>query len=254
MNKRNNRRARPALRLSAICILALAIFLPRAASADALTRGAASAEIRQLPAYAVMAEHYPTEYAQVLDIIVDGLTSGRRFSDIVLDATPIVAQLVVREGPKANIENTLALMRLTRVQAKALEAIDPKLCLVLLGSAKADKPLGMEMPAVLFDQELVLTANLLRQTATAPEPPPTLALSEKAIEAIAIEAYGALPGDELRVAIRQTEGDPSKASTPLQQTAYCEFSMALFDILLKMPPVEATSTFKAMNLAAAQGR
>jgi hypothetical protein len=42
MNKRNNRRSRPALRLSAICILALAIFLPRATSADALTREAAS--------------------------------------------------------------------------------------------------------------------------------------------------------------------------------------------------------------------
>lgn len=253
MNHRSKRRFLPGLRLSASCILAVAIFLPRAASAEALTREAASAEIRQLPAYAVMAEHYPTEYARVLDIVVGGLTSGRRFNDIVLDVNPIVVQLVVREGPKANVENTLAMMRLTRAQAKALEAVDPKLCLVLLGSAKADKPLGVEMPAGLLEQELTLTANLLRQTAVAPEPPATSALSDKVIEAIAMEAYDALPGDELRVAMRQIEGNPSNASTPLQQTAYCEFSMALFDVLLKMPPVEAVRTFKAMNLAA-QGR
>ena len=250
MFNRSDMRPRSGPRYLAICLLAMTALLPRTAHADAVTRQAADAEIRQVPAYAVMAQHYPSEYQRVLDIVLDGLNSGRRFNDIVLDINPIVVALVVQQAPKANVENTLAMIRLTRAQAKALEAIDPKLCLVLLGSAESEKAIGLQMPAGLLEQELALTANLLRQTALAPESPPTSPLSEKAIEAIAIEAYDALPGDQLRVAMRQIEGDPAKASTPLQQTAFCEFSMAMFDALLKMQPVEAVRTFKAMNLAA----
>jgi len=204
----------------------------------------------EVPAYAVMAKHFPTEYAQVLDIVVSGLNSGRRFNDIVLSINPIVVELVVRQAPKANVENTLASMRLTRAQAKALEGVDPKLCLVLLGFAKSDRAMGLSMPPELLQQELVLTANLLGQTALAPEPPSTAPLPEDVLKNIAIEAYDALPGDALRVAMREIEGDPTKAVTSLQQTAFCEFTMAMLDVMLKMPPVEAVRTYKAMSIEA----
>ncbi len=249
MSHRSCGRARLAQRLAITCMLALTLSGAPAAQAAPQTKEAASAEIQQVAAYAVMAKHFPAEYAKVLDVVVTGLNSGRRFNDIVLEINPIVVELVLRQAPMANVENTLASIRLTRAQAKAMEAIDPKLCLVLLGSATSDRAIGLDMPPELLEQELALTANLLRQTALAPEPVVTAPLPDGVLEDIAVTAYDALPGDQLRVAMREIEGDPTKASTALQQTAFCEFSVAMFDVLLKMPPVEAVRTFKAMTVS-----
>lgn len=217
-----------------------------AAAAERLTREAAVAELDALPLYQVLAKHYPKVHDQLIDDLVRGVNAGRPYSAVTGDINAVVANLVGEQMPKANVENTVAMMALARDQANAVLAKDPAMCLSILGVRAFDIGAVRALPEELTEREAVLMAKLLKQTAVAPE---TLssARKDKTIEAVAMDAYDRLSDDRLRVALGEIAGDPKKAATPLQQTAFCEFTIGMFDLLLKMPPIEGAQTFRALS-------
>ena len=227
--------------------LAAGLFLAHPAIAETLTREAAIAQLNSVPLYPVLAKHYPATYAQVVDGLVQGANSGRRYSEMVAETNQMVATLVAEQGAKANVENTVGMLSLTRDQAKSALARDPGYCLSVLGVRAHDMAAINALPEELTKREMALMVKLLEQTALNPEPAPPEKLAQKKLEAIAMQAYDRLPSDELRVALRAIEGDPKKATSPLEQTAFCEFSIAMFDIMLAMPPIEAAQTFKGIS-------
>lgn len=217
-----------------------------AAAAERLTREAAVAELDALPAFRVLAKHYPAIYAQLLDDLVRGVNAGRPYSAITGEINAVIVKLVGEQMPKANVENTLAMMAMAREQASIMLAKDPAFCLSVLGVRPFDIGATRALPEDVTDRERVLMAKLLEQTAVAPEAPSNVR-KDKTVEAVAMDAYDRLSDDRLRVALGEIAGDPAKAATPLQQTAFCEFSIAMFDLLLKMPAVEGAQTFRAFS-------
>lgn len=217
-----------------------------AAAADRITREAAAAEVAAIPLFQVLAKHYPKLHDQLLDDLVRGINAGRPYSALTAEINAEIVKLVVEQTPKANVENTIAMLSITRDQASAVLAKDPAFCLSLLGVRPYDINATRALPEALADRERVLMAKLLEQTAVAPEAP-SATRREKAAQAVAIDAYDRLSDDRLRVALGEIAGDPTKAVTPLQQTAFCEFSIAMFDQLLKMPPVEGAQLFRALT-------
>jgi hypothetical protein len=231
-------------RLATALVLALAFATP--AAAERITREAAAEELDAIPLYQVLAKHYPAVHAQVLDGLVQGINGGRPYRTMIADLNAVVVKLVTQQAPKANIENTLALLKLTRDQAKVTLARDPAGCLSVLGVREYDIAAVRALPEDLTQREMSLMTKVLEQTAVAPETP-AVKIDEKALEAIALDAYDRLPDDRLRVAFGEIGGDPAKAKDPLSQTAFCEFSIAMFDILLAMPPIEGAQNFRGLN-------
>ena len=231
------------LRSLLAAVVAVAVFGVHPSHAAVLTREAAAAELQTLPLFKVLAQHYPDTYDQMLTKLVEDVNKGRRLQDITAELKPIYVNLLGQQLPKANVENSQAMLRLVIDQAKAAEAIDPQLCLSLLGVAQSTDSLEHALPQELVTKEQALAAKLFEQAATAPEAPPK-ALSSAQLEKIAFQAYDALPGDQLRAAIRAIDGDPKKAATPIQQTAFCEFSIAMLESIGKLPPIEGAQAFK----------
>ena len=227
-------------------VAALAMATATAAPAEIFSRKQVAAELSVMPLYQTLAKHYPTTHSKIVGEIADGLNNGRRRSDVVAELHSLVIALLAKEAPKANIENTVNLLSITRDQTKATLAKDPAACMALLGLAPDDGALAKALPQDLVDQEMVVTAKLLEQTALAPEQPVD-PLDPQTVDALAFEAYDRLPDDRLRAAFMRIGGDASKATDPISQTAYCEFSLAMFDIMLSMPPIEAARTFKGFN-------
>lgn len=226
-------------------IAAASLFAAQPSQAAMLTRESAGAELQTMPLFKVLAEHYAATYDKMLTMMVEGVNNGRRLQDVTAELNPIYVGLVGEQLPKANIENSQAMLRLVIEQGKAAGAIDPQLCLSLLGLAKPAKPLATQLPAELVAKEQAISARLLEQTALAPEAP-TAAMTDALLEKIAFEAYDAMPGDQLRAAMRGIDGDPKKAVTPLQQTAYCEFSIAMLETIEEMRPIEGSRAFKGL--------
>jgi hypothetical protein len=237
-------RAKTLRRLAAALALTLAFASP--AAAERIAREAAAEELQTIPLYSMLAKHYPAVYAQVLDGLVQGINGGRPHKAMVADLNAVVVQLVAQQTPKANIENTLAVLKLTREQAKVTLARDPAGCLSILGVRQYDIAAVRALPEDLTQREMSVMTKLLEQTALAPEAP-AVRINAKALEAIAMDAYDQLSDDRLRVAFGEIGGDPAKANDPLSQTAFCEFSIAMFDILLAMPPIEGAQNFRALN-------
>ena len=216
------------------------------ARAETITREAAIANLNQHPLYPALAKYYPATYARLVDDLVAGINSGRPYGQLIGELNDMVTALVFEQTPKATVENTLALLSLNRDQAKATLALDPAYCLSLLGMRKLDIGLVQQLPRQLIDREAALMAKVLEQTSTRPDTTPPADLSETQILDLGVRAYDQLASDQLRVAFAETEGEPDNAVTPLQQTAHCEYTIEMLDILLAMPPVEGARTFKAL--------
>jgi len=218
-------------------------FSTQAAAAD-ITREQASLEVKELAPYRVMAEHYPAEYEKMLSLLVKEARKGRSVREVALDNNAVITELVERQIPKANMDNALRNLSFMIVGAKAAMAVKPKYCLAVLGVAKSDRPFAEYLPSALEAENLSMTAELLRQTATAPEPPPppTAGMLKRKL---AENAYFSLPSEPLSLAFRETRGEPSRAITMIQQEAFCRVSVRLLEQILSMPPAEAAATFKS---------
>lgn len=193
-----------------------------------------------------MANHYPDHYRLILDKVEPLYARGATVSSMSLVLYKLNAELFSRQLPKANVANTIASLQLTRDEGVAALAIDPGYCLDVLGLRKADRAPGLSLPPALVDRELALMAEVLEQTALAPEKTPA-PLSEDELERLAIAAYDDLPSDDLRLAFGRVGGDGSKADDMLSRTAVCEFSLAFFSQILRLPPVEGAKTFRALT-------
>ncbi|HEY9234807.1 MULTISPECIES: hypothetical protein [Phenylobacterium] len=232
-------------------LLAMAVGSPAAAEGPA-SRDAIAQEFRTFPLYQTIERRYPETYAAILNLMVDGTNRGRRHRDLVADGHARIVALLAEQAPKANVENTLRMAEITRDEARAVLAKDPATCLVLLGLRPHDIAMTDALPEALLKKEQAIMAQLLEQTAVAPEQTPVKALDDSAAEKLGIKAYDRLPDDQLRAAFLRIGGDPKNANDPVSQTAFCEFTIAMFDIILDMPPVEAAQIYKAFNALGAE--
>lgn len=232
----------------ALAIAALAYSVPAAEppKAPVPTREQLSSELKTMRVYQVMADHYPEHYRRILDEIEPLYARGATVASMSLALYKLNAQLFSEQLPKANVANTIASLELTRDEGAAALAVDPGYCLDVLGLRPVTSAPGLTMPAALVERELALMAEVLEQTARAPEKIPD-PLSEEEVERLGIAAYDDLPADELRLAFGRVGGDGAKADDTVSRTAVCEFSLAFFNRILKLPPVEGARTFRALT-------
>lgn len=229
-----------AARLGAVVALA---FATEAAGAE-LTREQASDEVKTLAPYRVMSEHYPAEFEKMLALLVKESKKGRSVREVALDNNPVMSELMSRQLPKTSASNALLELQYTIVEAKAAAAVKPKYCLAVLGMSKSDRPFDDYLPPDLAVKQMELAADVLLQTATAPEAPPP-PIDGKLLRKITEDAYFSLPNERLRAAFNETGDDPSRAITPLQQTAHCQLAIGILEQILALPPAEAAVTYRS---------
>lgn len=219
-------------------------FATQAAAAD-ITREQASLEVRQLAPYQVMAEHYPAEFEKMLSLLVKEAKKGRSVREVALDNNPVISILTGKQMRKANTSNALRVLRNELDRAKAAAAVKPKYCLAVLDVAKSDRPFAEYMPPALEAESLTLMAEVLLQTATAPEPPPPRVDGQLKYK-IWDNAYFSLPSEPLSVAYRETGGETSRAISTIQQDAHCRVWISVLEQISNLPPDEAAMTVRSM--------
>lgn len=234
-----------------LCLSLTAMASAHAAEPAVMSREAISAQLRATPLYQVLADDYPDHFAKLLDRIQPMFARGATTVSIGEVLREMNGELISRQLPKANVANTLESMKLSRDQSRAALAIDPAYCMTVLGMGGPPITGDLGALAPLVDREMAFSADMLRQTARNPEPPPK-SMPQEQLQRLAVAAYDDLPSDQLRLAFQQIGGNGRNAKDAMGQTAFCEFSIALVDKILKLPPVEAAQTFRALGAVEAE--
>lgn len=228
-----------------VCLALATMAAVQAAEPSVHSREAISAQLRQIPFYQVLADDYPDHFEKLLDHVQPMFARGATTASIGEAMREINGELIARQLPKANVANTIESMKLSRDQSRAALAIDPAYCMTILGMGGPPITDNLVALAPLVQRELAFSAEMLKQTAKDPAPPPA-AMPQERLQQLAMAAYDDLPSDQLRLAFQQIEGNGRNAKDALGQTAFCEFSIGLVDEILKLPPVEAAQTFRAL--------
>lgn len=208
-------------------------------------RQKAAEALLKIPVYAVISRRFPDTYGRILDGISEGISAGKTIREIIVDVRPIYLDLLTREGPKADAENTRALMILKRDIANAALEKSPDACLAFWGLAKGQPQWIREIPQRLAEQDLIVAAKVLEQTAVRPAEP-AKPVAEDVMENLGNKVVDDLPSNEVRRDYYSMDGDLTKAQSPGEKRAACLYLTGMVNALLALPGDEGPELFRSL--------
>lgn len=184
--------------------------------------------------------HYPKDY-QRLETRVRGASAP---SDAGAAFAEIFADVMMRQRPLADAEQSYALFQVSLDEGRALRRIDPMGCALFLDGRGAPASLAKVLTPRMQARDEKVAAQVLAQAATKPA-----ALSAPMplddLIALSVEAVATLPdADQKQVAaIFTDERDPQ---TPEEGRVMCDFNIARAEAILARPKPVAGAMVRAI--------
>jgi len=185
-----------------------------------------------LPNVQAIRTHYPEDYA-TLRTNVMALPASATPDQAKAAVGSLMATVMKRETPKADADNSLALIALTRDEARAIRASDVAGCTAFLNGAASAKVMGL-ITTDLQARDQQVVSKLLAQAATRPAAP-TNSLEPGELQPLIAKALSSMPAQDQDLAAAVVDGGRAPA-TPDEHRAVCDFNLAIFDAVLAMPP------------------
>ncbi len=230
------------LRRAGVALGVMAVLL---AGCDFLHRPTIEEQADKIPSLKALHDYYPQEYQQVIAMLKASKLDASNKVAVQDHIRPVIAQLMAKQAPHMSEENAIATFHLAVDEAKTLKARSAEDCVNFLNGGGR---FGFAADEVFTKEELerdtTLTAKLLAQTAVSPLPTAAPLSSEQRAK-LARAAVDTLPAAsrETLMPILQYGGTPVGAA---QQGAYCDFTIAILQQLLAMPPKESGPMFRAL--------
>jgi hypothetical protein len=197
------------------------------------------------PPYAVLKQYYPTEYANIVQTVI--ATSPDNTDQIALgnSISPHYLSLVQRQLQKADDANVIAYLGIAEEQAKAALAFSPKLCASMEAGVKPDVSLEKVFSPDLMNRIMVVSADVLRQSATNPFTQMGSALSPTISSSVGEKALARLTETERSIAMRAVQMHGVVASDG-EARAYCDFVIATFEQIRSLPSHQSAAYFRTI--------
>ena len=216
---------------TAAAVISFAAASPAWAAPSAKSMTAAREGLLQTPLYHSVETYYPGVFETMVTRLAEGLDAGLPWRDLVMTVRPIYIDLVSTAKGKADARMAVALMKLMRDQASEALAKGPSYCMGILGYAEIPELPYEYLSQATLRRETDWTAELLKQVATQPPPPPA-PLDSAEMTKLSTQAFDALPDNDTRAAFIRISDNLSSAKTPTEQRAACLYNIAWMDILV----------------------
>ncbi|MFN3856270.1 MAG: hypothetical protein ACK4RV_00860 [Caulobacter sp.] len=218
----------------------------------------ARAAMDQLPDVQAIKQYYPNDYAE-LQRNLEVIKNERKGTTGVAQYVRAQANAVLlREARKGNDDNLVALMTLRRDKAVAIAEKSPAYCFEFVGGRRLsfdpDTIVGPEM----VERERAITAEVLKQTATAPvlnaagavkddekiETRVELYYQVEVRDAVAAKARARFTPDEQKTIQMLASRSVSLQGDTAKQSLMCRYGIAQIDETLKLPKDKAAMVYR----------
>lgn len=197
------------------------------------------AQIDELPTVRAIKAHYPNDYSR----LEAGVRNARSDADAGRAADEVLGAVLVRQRAQADAESAVSLYEVTRAEGRALQKSDPEGCAAFMEGRPAPGLSGVQTPE-LRAQDRNASAKLLEQTALRPAPP-AKPMAIEDLTPLGAQAIAAFPEAKQNLVISLLKsGRTPQAGAESQAT--CDFNLALADVILARPRLEAGALVRSM--------
>ncbi|MGO4408464.1 MULTISPECIES: hypothetical protein [unclassified Brevundimonas] len=208
----------------------------------------ADAELFAIPAFKVLHDDYPTDYAVMRDAAVQSLKAGETNIQTINRIRPRLLEIFGAQMMKASDATIGRQLGFIVKQATFLQSQEPQYCHELLntpGHISFD-PTRI-FPREMAAEEMSLMADILHETAKLPavasEP-----IDEAEFQPLVEQAFARLSPSAV-TALAAIDFEPARATTSGQKAASCHFVLGLMEEINTLPPADRARVFRGVVLA-----
>lgn len=182
----------------------------------------------QVPAYQAMKQYDPQTYTAIMDDLRRGLEGGKTQKDLIAQIKPRVEQLVQKRMPVASDQAVVDYMGVTVRELRELKRRDPALCFKFMFPQQYGVLNARDyMSKDIIDADFAGLAEVIRTSATAPQPVPAESEVSDDLKAVVTQLHQR-HGDD--ATILQHLQDPH-----VDQAKGCEITAELYEGILALP-------------------
>lgn len=205
----------------------------------------ADAELAVIPAFKVLHDYYPADYAVMRDTAVESIKAGDTNLQTINRIRPRLLEIFSLQMVKASDETISRQLAFIVKQATFLQGQNPQYCHELLntpGHVSFDPT--KVFPREMADEEMALMADILKETASLPAVTPE-PIDEAKFQPLAERTFGRLSSADV-TALTSIDFQPARATTVEQKAASCHFALGIMEEINALPPAERARTFRSV--------
>jgi hypothetical protein len=203
------------------------------------TRHRAETALLEQPAYRVVKRHAPGVFAELLEEYLRYQRDEESLDRYVNFAHEKISGAATRAMPRASQESVLALVRDMLATARKLERAPGDACFRFWFPEVAGAPdVAGHVDAAARMRSLDLMAEVIRNAAESPQPPPDAQAVKQNLAGVVEQTYQLFGPDAQMLA---------NASDPrADRTKMCAITNSIYERILQLPPAAAGDLLRAM--------
>jgi hypothetical protein len=205
----------------------------------------ADAELFEIPAFKVLHDYYPADYAIMRDTAVQSIKAGETNLQTINRIRPRMLEIFAAQTVKAPDATLGRHLAFVLKQATFLQGQEPRYCHEILNTpGRISFDPSAVFPREMAAEEMTLMADVLRETASRPAAVPA-PLDEAVFQPLAERAFARLSPPDV-TALTAINFEATRATTAVQMTASCHFALGLLEEINALPLVDKARVFRSL--------